>query len=84
MDRMEAWEWVLLVVVGFVALGVLANMMRRRGDQLLVQLRQEMAREQQKKRLAEQKQKAEQKKKDQAARPPAVNPQPGKPVPAKK
>jgi hypothetical protein len=83
MDRMEAWEWALLGVAGFVAIAVLATLMRRRRDQLFGQLRQELVREQQKKRLAEQKQKAEQKKKEQAQalRPPAAGPQPGKPAP---
>ena len=54
MLNMPAWDWVLLVIGAFVAVSALARLMRRHRDQVLQQLTEEAAAEQQRQRLARQ------------------------------
>jgi predicted tellurium resistance membrane protein TerC len=54
MLNLSAWDWVLLVIGVFVAWSSLARLMRQHRDQVLQQLTEEAAAEQQRQRLARQ------------------------------
>lgn len=75
MISMDRWDWVLLAAAGFVAVWVLVQLMLNQRNQLLVQLRAEIEREQARKRIEEKeaKERAEkQAKKQVAAKAPAA------------